>query len=163
MSVRPLAVAMIKNSVWYADTAAVKNQFGDVTLGGTQHLQTTKMFTIQGQGSQIVHEIFTTVLNCQLSIVRHLTPSKYYHDWGRGVKCRMGCYYKTILTLTRSLTVWYDPSLLSSLLCEPCRASQSEVRAILYCRHPGHYCNSHTPQPSSHLACACQNILRISI
>ena len=68
---------MIKNSVWYADTA-VKNQFGDVTLGGTQHLQTTKMFTIQGQGSQIVHEIFTTVLNCQLSIVRHLTPSKYY-------------------------------------------------------------------------------------
>ena len=68
---------MIKNSVWYADTA-VKNQFGDVTLGGTQHLQTRKMFTIQGQGSQIVHEIFTTVLNCQLSIVRHLTPSKYY-------------------------------------------------------------------------------------
>ena len=96
LSVRPLALAMIKNSVWYADTA-VKNQFGDVTLGGTQHLQTTKMFTIQGQGSQIVHEIFTTVLNCQLSIVRHLTPSKYYITmiWGgEGVKCGMGVITK---------------------------------------------------------------------
>ena len=82
---------MIKNSVWYADTAAVKNQFGDVTLGGTQHLQTTKMFTIQGQGSQIVHEIFTTVLNCQLSIVRHLTPSKYYITMiGGGEGCSVG-------------------------------------------------------------------------
>ena len=120
LSVRPPAVAMIKNSVWYADTA-VKNQFGDVTLGGTQHLQTTKMFTIQGQGSQIVHEIFTTVLNCQLSIVRHLTPSKYYITMiGRGEGCRVWDGVLLQNNIDTDTTCYLMILLPHSPPCEPC-------------------------------------------